>query len=97
MLQRYGIYAAKTALEKDINVFLAEKYQDVKLSLRPIVSLDAIEKMFAGQLKEIHFIAHEIPEDIADKIKLDVVENQGTLKMVFTARRNTQWYIRVVP
>jgi hypothetical protein len=93
LLQRYGIYGAKTALEDDFNMFLADRIQDIKLVLRPIIDVDAIEKMFAGQLKEIHFISHEIPADIADKIKLDVAETQGTLKMVLVARRKTRWYL----
>ena len=92
LLQRYGIYGAKTALEDDLNAFFAEKSMDnIKLSLHPIVDLEAIEKMFAGQLKEIQFISHEIPNDIAGSIAIDVVQTPGTLKMVLTTKRNKQF------
>ena len=91
LLQRYGVYGAKKTLEDDIGSFLAEKDADLKFSLNPIVDLDVVEKMFAGELKEIHFISHEIPTDIADTIHLDVAQTQGTLKMVLSAKRKRQF------
>lgn len=88
MLQRYGIHGAKTVLENDFGVFLADKDSELKLSLFPIIDPKVIEQMFAGQLKEIQFISQEIPTDIANTIKTGRTETQGTLKVVLTAKRN---------
>ena len=96
LLQRYGIHGAKTVLENDLGAFLANKDSELKLSLHPIIDPKVIEQMLAGQLKEIQFISQEIPADIADKIKIDRAETQGTLKMVLTAKRNQRFWEGIV-
>lgn len=89
LLQRFGIFGAKSILQDDLSCYVERNLHDSKLAVNPIVSDEYIEEIIGGQIKSLSCLRYNVPADVADDLGLeDHQEDSAIMEMKIKAKRD---------